>query len=79
VFVDMNRNGVRDQRESPTAAWRRLGLLRADEELTREKYASCLQTAAEQLGRDGFFSDKTVQWYIEQAKKADIRPTTVTQ
>jgi hypothetical protein len=75
----MNRNGVRDHRETPTAAWRRLGLLRGDEELTREKYASCLQAAAEQLGRDGFFSDKTVRWYVEQAKKADIQIRTVTQ
>jgi hypothetical protein len=79
VFVDMNRNGIRDHRETPTAAWRRLGLLRSDEELTREKYSSCLQAAAQQLGRDRFFSEKTVKWYIEQAQKADIQIRTVTQ
>jgi hypothetical protein len=79
TFVDMNRNGVRDHRETPTAAWRRLGLLRSDEELTRDKYAACLQAAAEQLGREGFFSDKTVRWYVEQAKKADIQIRTVTR
>ena len=79
VFVDMNRNGTRDHREAPTAAWRRLGLLKSDEELTRDRYASCLRAAAEQLGREGFFSDKTVKWYIEQAQKADIQIRTVTQ
>ena len=41
VFVDMNRNGVWDFRETPTQAWRRLGLLKAGEELTREAYVSC--------------------------------------
>ena len=30
ALVDMNENGVRDERESVEAAWRRLGLLGAD-------------------------------------------------
>jgi hypothetical protein len=79
VFVDMNRNGVRDFRESPTAAWQRLGLLRKGDSLTRETYASCIQNAAEQLRKEGFFSDKTAQWYVEQAKTVDIQPKSVTQ
>jgi len=78
IFVDMNRNGVRDFRESPSQAWRRLGLLQKSEELTREKYASCVQRAAEQLRTEGFFSDKTVQWYVEQATKADLQPKSTT-
>ncbi len=35
VFVDMNRNGFWDYRETPTSAWRRLGLLGKGETLTR--------------------------------------------
>jgi hypothetical protein len=75
VFVDMNRNGVRDFRETPAEAWRRLGLLQKGEELTREKYVACVQSAAEQLQNDGFFSQKTAHWYVEQAKRVDFQKT----
>jgi hypothetical protein len=74
VFVDMNRNGVWDNRETPTQAWRRLGLLQRNEELTRDKYVACVSSAAEQLRKEGFFSDKTAAWYVEQAKTADLQP-----
>jgi hypothetical protein len=76
VFVDMNRNGVWDGRETPTQAWRRLGLLQKSEELTREKYTACVQGAAERLRNEGFFSDKTAAWYVEQAKTTDLLPKT---
>ena len=79
VFVDMNRNGVWDYRETPTQAWRRLGLLQPNESLTREKYVACVQTAAEQLRKDGFFSDKTAAWYVEHAKTVELRPKAGTQ
>jgi hypothetical protein len=74
VFADMNRNGVWDYRETPTQAWRRLGLLKADETLTREKYVTCVSRAAESLRRAGFFSDRTTAWYAEQARIADLAP-----
>ena len=74
VFVDMNRNGIRDFRESPAQAWQRLGVLQKGEELTREKYVSCVTAAAERLRKDGFFSDQTARWYAEQASKTDIQP-----
>jgi Alpha/beta hydrolase domain len=77
VFVDMNRNGVWDERERPTQAWRRLGLLQKNEELTRDKYVACVQRAAEQLRKEGFFSDKTAATYVEQAKTADLQPKRV--
>ena len=69
VFVDMNRNGVWDERETPEQAWRRLGLLAANESLTR---VSCVQNAARALAADGFLSEATAAWYIEQAKTADV-------
>jgi len=68
VFVDMNRNGVWDERETPEQAWRRLGLLAANESLTPDRYASCVQAAARALAKDGFLSDTTASWYVEQAK-----------
>jgi alpha/beta hydrolase family protein len=73
IFVDMNRNGVWDYRETPTEAWRRLGLLQRNETLTREKYVACVQRAADQLRRDGFFSDKTAASYGDAAKTTPLR------
>jgi len=72
VWVDMNRNGVWDYRETPTQAWRRLDLLQPTETLTREKYAACVRSAAEKLRKEGFFSDKTVEWYASQARTAEL-------
>jgi len=72
VFVDMNRNGVWDYRETPTEAWRRLGLLGRAETLTREKYVACVRAAAESLARDGFFSAATARGYAERAEKEDV-------
>lgn len=70
VFADMNRNGVWDFRETPTQAWRRLGLLDKDQTLTREKYVECVRTAVAKLVKGGFFSDKSAAWYAGQATKA---------
>jgi len=74
VFVDMNRNGVWDFRETPTAAWRRLGLLGPQAELTRERYVQCVTAAAEKLGDDGFFNSATVARYVREARTRDLRP-----
>jgi Alpha/beta hydrolase domain len=74
VFVDMNRNGVWDRRETPAQAWRRLGLLQQNEELTRDKYVACVQRTAERLRTEGFFSDKTMTAYVEQARTAELSP-----
>jgi len=72
VWVDMNRNGVWDYRETPTQAWRRLGLLQPSETLTREKYVACVQAAADALRKDGFFSNKTADGYVAAAKTTDL-------
>jgi Alpha/beta hydrolase domain len=74
VFVDMNRNGVWDYRETPTGAWRRLGLLGKTETLTRERYVACVQRAADQLRRDGFFSEETAAAYVRGAAGVDLQP-----
>jgi hypothetical protein len=74
VWVDMNRNGVWDFRETPSQAWQRLGLLKANEPLTQEKYAACVTKAANELRTAGFFSEKTALWYAEQAKTTSLQP-----
>jgi len=74
VFVDMNRNGVWDLRETPTQAWRRLGLLENDAALTPERYQACVREASSQLQKDGFFSSRTAQRYVEEAAEADLEP-----
>lgn len=74
VFVDMNRNGIRDPRETPTEAWRRLGLLQRNEDLTRENYVACVSAAADALQKDGFFSEATARGYRDQAGKVDLSP-----
>jgi len=68
VFVDMNRNGVWDGRETPTAAWQRLGLLQKHEALTPAAYVACVRRAADQLRKDGFFSDATAASYVARAQ-----------
>ncbi|CAN5875858.1 hypothetical protein BH23GEM9_BH23GEM9_07990 [soil metagenome] len=73
-FVDMNRNGVWDFRETPTLAWRRLGLLGPTEELTRDRYVRCISDAAETLRGDGFFSAATAERYVREARTQDLAP-----
>jgi len=72
VWIDMNRNGVWDYRETPTQAWRRLGLIGASETLTRDKYVGCVQAAADQLRKEGFFSDKTAEEFVTRARSAEL-------
>lgn len=71
-FVDMNRNGVWDLRESPTDAWRRLGLVGRGETVTRERYVNCVKQVAEGLTRDGLFSAATADRYVQEAQKATL-------
>jgi hypothetical protein len=72
VFVDMNRNGVWDGRETPTEAWRRLGLLDSAEDLTQERYVQCIEDVATRLHGEGFFSSATVDRYIMEAQQQDL-------
>ena len=75
-FVDMNGNGIRDRRETPTQAWRRLGVVPRGAELTQQRYAECVRASVDRLRGELFFSDSTAQWYVEQAKKVQIAPGT---
>jgi Alpha/beta hydrolase domain len=74
VYVDMNRNGVWDRRETPTQAWQRLGLLKKDEVLSREKYVACITQASNGLAEQGFFSRETARRYAQEAERTDLAP-----
>lgn len=74
IFVDMNRNGAWDHRETPTEAWQRLGLLAAGETLTRERYVRCVADAAATLQNAGLFSARTVEQYVSEARMRDLMP-----
>lgn len=74
VFVDMNRNGLWDFRESPTEAWHRLGLLGRSEKLSVEGYVNCVGNAAAALAAEGFFSTETVGEYVKRASDMNLQP-----
>jgi hypothetical protein len=74
VFVDMNRNGIWDFRDTPSTAWRRLGLIAPGEELTRERYVQCIKDAAAKLRDDGFFTEVTASQYVRQAQTQNLDP-----
>lgn len=68
MYIDMNRNGIWDRRETPTQAWRRLGLLKSGEALSREKYVTCVTQVANALAEYGLFSWETAGRYAREAE-----------
>ena len=71
IYVDMNGNGRRDQRETMTEAWRRLGLLKPDEAFSRDKYVACVQRTVEALRKEHLLTEQGATLYEEEAR---IRP-----
>jgi hypothetical protein len=72
MFIDMNRNGVWDRRETVTQAWVRLGLLGHGKDFTRKLYVERITQAAEALRAQGFFDDAAVATTITRAQNADL-------
>jgi hypothetical protein len=72
VFVDMNRNGYHDYRESITEAWQRLGLLREGERFTREAYVECVSRAARALAQEGLLHSRVAKHYTEEAQTKEL-------
>jgi hypothetical protein len=68
VFVDMNRNGYQDVRETVTGAWRRLGLLGEDELFTRDRYVACVEGTVHSLRSEGLLSESRAEHYVENAR-----------
>src|SRR5262249_36564081 len=72
AFIDMNRNGVWDRRETVDQAWRRLGLLAANETFSRALYVDRIKRAAETLRAQRFFDEAAVSLTIARAEQADL-------
>lgn len=68
VFVDMNRNGYQDYRESMEEAWRRLGLLAKGQTLNRESYVGCVQRSVDGLVGDRLLSSALGAQYVSVAR-----------
>jgi hypothetical protein len=68
-IVDMNGNEKRDRRETVTEAWRRVGLLKAGETFSRDKYVACVQNAAATLRKENLITDKVAKLYVDDAGK----------
>jgi hypothetical protein len=63
----MNRNGVRDKRETTAQAWARLGLLKPGERLDRRRYVACVANAAAQLVEQGLLPQSVLAYYAKRA------------
>ena len=68
----MNGNGARDKRETMEHAWKRLGLLKANESLSRDKYVDCVRRTASALAKDGLLPSRVVNYYVIKAKVTPV-------
>jgi hypothetical protein len=72
TFADMNLNGFRDFRETVSQAWHRLGLLRPNQKINKERYVRCIENSVNQLTSQRFISEKVGKYYIDQARSTDL-------
>ena len=72
MYVDMNHNGRRDQRETVTQAWQRLGLIAGGASFDRDRYVGCVQDAAGKLRKENLLTDESVRQYVDDARKAEL-------
>jgi hypothetical protein len=72
MYVDMNHDGRRDNRETVTQAWRRLGLLTRGESFDRVKFVACVQDAAATLRKENLFTDEAVRQYVAEAGRTEL-------
>ena len=78
-LVDMNKNHVRDTRDSITEAWQRraregkkYGVLGPEEVLTHVRYVSCVARVASELLEQNLLSESAVLDYIRKAINSDV-------
>jgi len=53
-------------------AWRRIGLLKNHESMSRSKYVECITRAANAIAREGLLPARMVNYYASKAKRAPI-------
>jgi hypothetical protein len=72
TFADMNHNGFRDYRESVTQAWLRLGLLKPNQSISKDRYFACVREQIRKLARQKFISEKLGKHYVEEARSKPL-------
>jgi hypothetical protein len=68
-LVDMNGDGKRGRRETVTEAWRRLGLLKAEERFDRSRYVACVAAASAKLVAERLLPEEMAAAYVAQATR----------
>jgi len=71
-LVDMNGDGKRNQRETLTQAWQRLGLLKAGQRFSAAAYQKCVKDAVVSLQREGLLLKSAGEYYVEQATRRSL-------
>ncbi len=71
-LVDMNGSGVRERRETLSAAWARLGLIAAGSSVDRSVYVERVAAVARTLAAAGFIDPASTGWYVTRAQSALI-------
>ncbi len=81
-LVDMNKNGVRDTRESIKQAWQRrwregerYGALAPGEEFTHQSYVDCVTQVTSDLVKENLLSTMGESYYVRTAQESDIGKT----
>jgi hypothetical protein len=72
TFADMNQNGYRDFRETVSQAWHRMGLLRPNQTINKDRYVRCIEDSVNQLIGQKFITVKVGEFYIEQARSRPL-------
>jgi hypothetical protein len=71
-LVDMNGDGKRGRRETVTEAWRRMGLLKAGETFSRERYVACVKVTASKLQGERFITGNVAKAYVDAAQSKPL-------
>ena len=74
AFVDMNLNRYFDYRETVTQAWRRLNLLKPEEnfKFSREHYVRCVSSVTSKLKSENLITDKVATAYVQEASEKEL-------
>ncbi len=72
AFADMNHNGSRDERETVTQAWRRIGLLSRSETFSKARYESCVDATVDRLVAERFLTEPVARAYRQRTRDKPV-------
>jgi hypothetical protein len=74
ALVDVNGDGVRDAMPSMTQEWRKLGLIRQGQTVTRQSFVSCVQQVTSALARNRLLTPAGAAAYVNSANEFPTLP-----